>query len=119
MDFDDLEDVLNEGWRQLISNGEGPITKNDNAFELCATFIDKGSALFKVISRYDDILADVVQRPGYKAGDTLRLILPFLKAYGVTDSSMLDFSRKNILMPGARKTMRFVQEFMSSRWALI
>ncbi|NLK25542.1 MAG: hypothetical protein GX307_03080, partial [Euryarchaeota archaeon] len=115
MDFDDLEDVLNEGWRQLISNGEGPITKNDNAFELCATFIDKGSALFKVISRYDDILADVVQRPGYKAGDTLRLILPFLKAYGVTDSSMLDFSRKNILiMPGARKTMRFVQEFMSS-----
>jgi len=114
MDFDGLEEALGDGWRQFISNAEGPITRNDNAFELCAEFIDDGAEFFKVVSRYDDILADVVQRPNYKAGDTLRLILPFLRAYGVTDSSMLEFSRKNILtVPGARKTMRFVQEFMS------
>lgn len=114
MDFEGLEEGLNDGWRQFISNGEGPITLNDNAYEMCSEYIENGSELFKVVSRYDDILSDIVQRPNYKAGDTLRLILPFLRAYGVTDTVMLDFSRRNILIvPGARKTMRFVQEFMT------
>lgn len=114
MDFDGLEETLGNGWRQFISNGEGPITKNDNAFELCSEFIENGAEFFKIVSKYDDILADVVQRPNYKAGDTLRLILPFLKAYGATDTNMVEFCRKNVLtVPGARKTMRFVQEFMS------
>jgi energy-converting hydrogenase A subunit R len=114
MDFDGLEETLAGGWRQFISNGEGPITKNDNAFELCGEFIENGEEFFKVVSKYDDILADVLQRPNYKAGDTLKLILPFLRAYGATDTSMVEFSRKNILtVPGARKTMRFVQEFMT------
>ncbi|WP_019177899.1 HAD hydrolase family protein [Methanomassiliicoccus luminyensis] len=114
MDFDGLEDTLAGGWRQFISNGEGPITKNDNAFELCSEFIENGDEFFKIVSKYDDILSDVFQRPNYKAGDTLKLVLPFLRACGVTDSNMLEFSRKNILtVPGAKKTMRFVQEFMT------
>ncbi len=114
MDFDGLEDTLSGGWRQFISASEGPIIKNDNAYELCAGFIEGGSSFFNTISRYDDVLADVLQRPNYKAGDALKLVLPFLKAYGVTDSAMVEFSRKNIItVSGARKTMRFVQEFMS------
>ena len=114
MDFDGLEDTLAGGWRQFISDGEGPIAKNDNAYELCKQFIKNGSSFFRVISRYDDILADILQRPNYKAGDTLKLILPFLKAAGATDTNMVEYSRNNILtVPGAKKTMRFVQEFMS------
>jgi energy-converting hydrogenase A subunit R len=114
MDFDGLEEAAAGGWRQFISDSEGPITKNDNAFEICSDLIENGAAFFKTISKYDDILADILQRPNYKAGDTLRLVLPFLKAHGATDSSMLEFSRKNIVtVPGARKTMRFVQEFMT------
>lgn len=114
MDFDGLEETMTGGWRQFISDSEGPITKNDNAFELSADIVENGAAFFKVISKYDDVLADILQRPNYKAGDTLRLILPFLKAYGATDTWMLEFSKKNIVtVPGARKTMRFVQEFMT------
>jgi energy-converting hydrogenase A subunit R len=44
------------------------------------------------------VLADVVKKPGYKAGDTLKLILPFLKAYGVTDRKMRSFSAKTLLL---------------------
>jgi len=115
MDFEGMEDLSVTGWRQFITDCDGPVAKNDNAYELSVEYIEGGDHFFKVISKYDDILADVFHRPGYKAGDTLRLILPFLKAYGATDSGILDFSRKNILtVPGAKKTMRFVQEFLSS-----
>lgn len=114
MDFDGLEETMTGGWRQFISDGEGPITRNDNAQELCHEFIENGAELFRIISQYDDVVSTLVQRPNYKAGDTLKLILPFLKANGATDSSILEFSRRNIVtVPGARKTMRFVQEFMT------
>jgi len=97
----------------FISDCEGPISKNDNAFELAGSFIPEGTRLFTLISRYDDVLADIVKRKGYKAGDTLKLILPFLKAYGVTNEMMVDFSSRSILlMPGAKEMLEFVRAAM-------
>ncbi|MBC7106209.1 MAG: hypothetical protein H5T97_09735, partial [Firmicutes bacterium] len=90
-----------------VTDCEGPVSKNDNAFELCGRFIPEGEEFFARVSRYDDFLADVVRRPGYKAGDTLKLILPFLKAHGLTDAGMEEYSRDSILlMPGARRSLR-------------
>lgn len=70
-----------------------------------------GAHIFTVISRYDDVLADVLKRPGYEAGDTLKLILPFLKAYGVTDRKMRVFSSKTlVLVPKVREALGFIRE---------
>jgi len=99
---------------QFITDCEGPISKNDNALELATNFLPEGEKFFTQLSRYDDFLA-LTGREGYKAGDTLRLILPFLKAYGTTDKKIVEYSRNNILlMPGAKETLRFVQERMPS-----
>ncbi|NLI73209.1 MAG: hypothetical protein GX369_00335 [Euryarchaeota archaeon] len=114
MDFEGLEEGLNDGWKQFISTVEGSISLNDNACELCSNFIKDGNKLFKTISAYDHILSNVAKRPNHKIENTLCLILPFLKAYNVTDMATLEFSRRNIMtIPGVRKTMRFVQEFMT------
>jgi len=103
------------GQRIFISDCEGPISKNDNAFELASHFIPDGNRLFTLISKYDDVLADVVKRSGYKAGDTLKLILPFLKAYGITNQAITDYSSKNLmLVPGAKEMLQFVGNFMPS-----
>jgi len=81
-----------------MSDCEGPISRNDNAFEITAHFVPNGDKLFTVISKYDDVLADVLRRQGYSAGSTLKLILPFLKAYGVTDGQIGEFSAENLLL---------------------
>jgi energy-converting hydrogenase A subunit R len=95
----------------FVSDCEGPISKNDNAFELVANFIPNGDSLFTNISKYDDVLADVLGKPGYSAGSTLKLILPFLKAYGITDAQMEEFSAKNILLiANSQTTLHYVQE---------
>ncbi len=97
----------------LAIDCEGPITQNDNAFELCEAFIPNGGAFFARVSKYDDFLADVERRPGYKAGDTLRLILPFLKSFGVTDSEMESFSKKTLLLlPGARDLLSLLSRLL-------
>jgi energy-converting hydrogenase A subunit R len=96
--------------RVFISDCEGPISKNDNAFELAANFIPNGDKLFANISKYDDVLADVLRKPGYSAGSTLKLILPFFKAYGMTDKQMEEFSAKNILLiANSQPTLRHMQ----------
>jgi energy-converting hydrogenase A subunit R len=96
--------------RAFISDCEGPISKNDNAFETTAHFVPNGDKLFTVISKYDDVLAEVLKRPGYKAGNTLKLILPFLKGYDVTDQKMREFSAQGlILMANAKDTLQYVR----------
>jgi energy-converting hydrogenase A subunit R len=101
--------------RVFVTDCEGPISKNDNAFELAAHFIPNGDHFFANVSKYDDLLADVVKKEDYKAGDTLRLILPFLKAYGTTDKEIKKFSEKNVLLvPGAKDTLTFVRTIMPS-----
>ncbi len=101
--------------RLFITDCEGPISKNDNAFELACHYIPDGDFFFTLISKYDDVLADIVKRPGYKAGDTLKLILPFLKAYGATDEGMREYSSRSILLvPGAVETLKYVNEIMPS-----
>jgi energy-converting hydrogenase A subunit R len=106
---------MKTGSRVFITDCEGPISKNDNAFELMSRIVPKGDRIFTLISRYDDVLADIVKKPGYKAGDTLKLILPFLKAYGATNDLLKKYSSQNILLvPGGDETLRFVNHFMPS-----
>jgi len=96
--------------RIFISDCEGPISKNDNAFELASNFIPNGDSLFANISRYDDVLADVLHKTGYAAGSTLKLILPFFKAYGITDKQMEDFSANNIILTAnSQATLQYVK----------
>jgi energy-converting hydrogenase A subunit R len=95
---------------QLDTDCEGPLALNDNAFELCREFIKpQGDRFFQQVSRYDDYLADIAKKPGYKAGDTLKLILPFLKAHGLTNAQIEDYSRKTVtLVPGVEGTYQFL-----------
>ncbi len=97
--------------RIFVSDCEGPISKNDNAFELAENFIPNGDKFFTNISLYDDVLADVLKRPGHSAGSTLKLILPFFKAYGITDSQMENFSAKNIiLIANSKNTLNHIRK---------
>jgi energy-converting hydrogenase A subunit R len=101
--------------RVFISDCEGPISKNDNAFEMTARFVPNGDKLFTLISKYDDVLADVLKKPGYSAGGTLKLILPFLKAYDVTDRQMEEFSAHNlILIANSKDTLQHVRTIASA-----
>lgn len=82
--------------KSFITDCEGPLTLNDNAFELAAKVIENGDELFKVLSLYDDYLADVVKVENYKAGNTLKLILPFFACENLTNRDMVEFSQNNI-----------------------
>ena len=99
--------------RIYVTDCEGPLTRNDNAQEIAERFIPDGAEFFARISRYDDFLADVIKKPGYNAGDTLRLVPPFLKAFYVADEDVELFSAEQVLtVPKALKTLEAVSALM-------
>jgi energy-converting hydrogenase A subunit R len=101
--------------RIFISDCEGPISKNDNAFEVAQAFIPRGDHFFSLISKYDDVLADVVKRSGYRAGNTLKLITPFLKAYGVSNEKLVEYAFDNIVvLHDAKKMLNHLSSLLPS-----
>ena len=101
--------------KSFITDCEGPLTLNDNAFELSANFIEDGGELFKILSLYDDYLADVVKKEGYKAGNTLKLILPFFVVDKLTNDDMVDFSKDNIYaVRDSQFLLKFLKEAMNT-----
>jgi energy-converting hydrogenase A subunit R len=56
------------------------------------------------------VLSEVVKKQGYEAGGTVKLVLPFLKAYGVTDQKMREFSAEHLVcVPGIKDTLQHVR----------
>ncbi len=80
---------------------EGPLSPQDNAYELMR-HIPNGDRIFKVISRYDDMLT-LRRKRGYEPGDTLALIAPFLIYHGICEDDMREVSEKATLVGGARE----------------
>ncbi len=87
--------------KSFITDCEGPLTLNDNAYELAVHFIENGGELFKVLSLYDDYLADIVKKENYKVGNTLKFILPFFVCENLKNqdiealSNYMDFPFEN------------------------
>ncbi len=80
---------------------EGPLSIQDNAYELMKLF-PKGGEIFEVISRYDDLLA-IEGREGYEPGDTLALIVPFLIHHGIAEEDISGLAERAAIVEGARE----------------
>ena len=98
-----------------ITDCEGPVSKNDNAYELAEAFLREGGRFFALLSKFDDYLGDIRKVPGYRYGSTLRYILPFFKAVNMTDRDVRDFSERHItIMNGVRETISGISRIMDS-----
>ncbi len=86
---------------------EGPLSPQDNAYELMKLF-PNGDKIFEVISRYDDLLT-LEERDGYEPGDTLALIVPFLVHHNITEADIVRLASKASLTNGAAELIDWLQ----------
>ena len=90
---------------------EGPLTLQDNAYDLMR-LIPEGGRIFEVISRYDDLLT-LQSREGYEPGDTLALIVPFLVLHGIKEADIVRLAHQATLTNGAKD---LVQHLLKQDW---
>ncbi|MBF4469530.1 MAG: hypothetical protein ISP01_09020 [Methanobrevibacter arboriphilus] len=101
--------------RLFVTDCEGPLSLNDNAYELAKEFIPEGDEFFRIISLFDDYLVDIIKKENYNSGSTLKLIVPFFKAFNVTNQDIVNFSRNNIfLVDNAQNTLNLARNTMDS-----
>jgi len=86
---------------------EGPLSPQDNAYELMKLFLN-GDKVFEVISRYDDLLT-LEERADYEPGDTLALIVPFLVLHDISENDITTLAIKASLTDGAAKLVSWLQ----------
>jgi energy-converting hydrogenase A subunit R len=79
---------------------EGPLSPQDNAYEVMKLMGNEGAFIFEVISRYDDIIS-LEGREGYEPGDTLALIVPFFLVHGITEDDIRKVSERAKIVDGA------------------
>jgi energy-converting hydrogenase A subunit R len=79
---------------------EGPLSPQDNAYEVMKLIGPAGARIFEAISRYDDLLA-LEGRPDYEPGDTLALIVPFFLLHGITEADIRAVSARAKIVDGA------------------
>ncbi|MGQ9689444.1 MAG: hypothetical protein ACUVXF_11765 [Desulfobaccales bacterium] len=105
---------------QLNIACEGPLALNDNPLELCRAFLaPHGEALFGQVSRYDEYLRKLAQKPDYRTGNTLKLLLPFLRSAGLTKAQIAAYSREHLtLMPKAEEAYGFLKTLACLMFAM-
>ena len=87
---------------------EGPLSPQDNAYEVMKLIGEKGAFIFEVISKYDDIKS-IEGRESYEPGDTLALIVPFLLLHGITEGDINRVSERAKIVDGAKDLFEKLQ----------
>lgn len=109
MEYNPMEEMGFVEDKQFVCNCHGFISKNDNAKRMCGKYIRNGERLFDVISRYDDLTMYALDRENSKSGTALKMVVPFLKAFGVTDHLAYQFSKEDLdLVPGSNRAMSYI-----------
>ncbi|MDY6918176.1 MAG: HAD hydrolase family protein [Chloroflexota bacterium] len=88
---------------------EGPLSVQDNAYELMKLF-PHGGTVFEVVSRYDDLLA-LEGREGYEPGDTLALIVPFLVYHGIKEEDIERLADRAAIVNGAGELIQALTDW--------
>jgi energy-converting hydrogenase A subunit R len=95
----------------INSDWEGPWVTADHAFDIMRQGIKHGDKLFSAISAYDDYLAYIVKKNDYEPGNTLLLIAPFLIAFGLDDSFLVDRAKDNAnFIKGSLKAIELLRD---------
>lgn len=112
-EFDPAEELGLFPDRILVTDLSGFVVKNNSLRDVCARFIRNGAHVYDVIRRYDALTAYVLGREEATAGNTVKWVVPFLKAYGATDYLVEKAYAETLqLMPGSEDALRFISRLL-------
>ena len=102
MEYDHMEELGFSEDKQTMCTASGFLDSRDPMKGMCDRFIRNGGKIYEVLFAYDNIQSFELNTDSRKSGDSLRTLVPLLKASGATDSSVQEYFTNNMkLMPGS------------------
>lgn len=100
---------------QFICSDHVFLTRSNHVRDLCARYVKNGGRLYDILARYDSLTLYALGRDTANAGSVNRMVVPFLKAGGITDEAAYDFCKSTtVLMPDADQVLRYLSRQMPS-----
>ena len=84
--------------RIFISNCEGTISKNNNTLDLIKHYVPEGDRVLDAIDNYCQINAQFTHKKDVSIAQPMKLVLPFLLAFGANNKSVEDFSCESLVL---------------------
>ena len=113
MEYNPMEELGLIEEKQLVMSCDGILSGNDYARDLCAKTIRDGARFFDVISRYEYLTTYALAYNEDKLRQTMKIIIPFLKAYGMTDHFAYEFAKSDLrLIDGSAETCSYLQRLL-------
>jgi predicted HAD superfamily phosphohydrolase len=108
-EFNPMEELGFIHDKQLVCSSRGFLEMNNNARDLCERFISNGGKFYDMVTRYEDVIEYILNRDTGRSGNLMRLITPFLKAFGATDYGMFAYSRDTLrTMPESKRVVGYL-----------
>jgi predicted HAD superfamily phosphohydrolase len=93
----------------FFTDWEGPWVTTDFAYEV-ARLISGNPNFFERLSQYDDYLSYSERRKNYEAGDTLKLLAPFIIASSITSEYLRDLAHRVVsFIPDAKMAISAIK----------
>jgi len=93
----------------FFTDWEGPWVTNDFAYDIAIEFLGSNK-FFERLSQYDDYLSYINKKEGYEAGDTLKLLSPFILASEISTNKLKEFSLKKVkFVPDAKRAISSIK----------
>jgi energy-converting hydrogenase A subunit R len=102
MEYNHMEDLGFTEDKQLLCTVQGLLCSANSMKRMCDRFIRNGGKLYDILTAYDDIMMLDLSHEDPGAGDARKMLVPLLKASGVTDSSVYEYFVSDMgLMPNS------------------
>lgn len=96
--------------RIFITNCEGNITKTNNTLELIKHFVPEGDRVLDTINNYCTINANITHKKDVRYAQPLKLVLPFLLAFGANNKNVEEYSLEClVLRDHAKEVLAYVK----------
>jgi predicted HAD superfamily phosphohydrolase len=100
--------------KQVLCTVSGFLSSGNAMKRMCDRFIRNGGKLLDVLTAYENILSYGLDREDRGSGDSIRTMIPMLKANGVTDSSMYRFFVDDMALTPGSGVIRHMNDTMST-----
>jgi predicted HAD superfamily phosphohydrolase len=113
MEYDHMDELGFNEDKQLVCTPNGFLSSANAMKRMCDRFIRNGGKLYDTLTAYDNISSYGLNREDRRSGDSLKTLVPLLKAAGVTDSSVYEFFMNDMaLMPGS-EVINYIDRLMT------
>ena len=113
MEYNPMEELGLTEEKQLVMSCDGILSGNDYARDLCARTIRDGAHFFDVVSRYEDLSTYALENDENRIRQTMKIIIPFLKAFGMTDHYAYEFAKSDLRpIDGSAETCSYLNRLL-------